>query len=213
MTFGNVVIFGDSYSTFNGHIPEGYASYYFGDQGATDVRRVEETWWHQLMDETNSNLLLNNSWSGSTICHLGYNNVDCSKINSFIYRLEQLRENGFFETNKVDTVFVFGGTNDSWSNDPLGEMKFDAWTKEDLFCVLPAISYFVALLKETVPQADIICLVNTELKEEIGAMFREVGERFGVRTIHFDDIDKIGGHPTIKGMKQIKDRILRELNN
>ena len=208
MNFGNVVIFGDSYSTFDGYIPEGYASYYFTDRGATDVRRVEETWWHQLLTETGSNLLLNNSWSGSTICHLGYDNVDCSKTNSFIHRLEELKENGFFDTHTLDTVFVFGGTNDSWSNDPLGEPKFDNWTKADLFCVLPAISYFVKTLKDTVPQATIICLVNTELKEEIGAMFQETGTRYGAQVIAYDEIDKISGHPTMKGMKQIKDKIL-----
>ena len=208
MNFGNVVIFGDSYSTFNGYIPEGYASYYFTNEGNTDVRRVEETWWHQLMSETGSNLLLNNSWSGSTVCHLGYNNVDASKINSFIYRLEQLRDNGFFEKNVVDTVFMFGGTNDSWSGDPLGEVKFDNWTTEDLYCVLPALSYFVKLLKDTAPKANIICLVNTELKPEIGDMFAQIGERYGVQVVAFDEIDKQFGHPTIKGMAQIKDKIL-----
>lgn len=213
MSYGNVVIFGDSYSTFHGYIPEGYASYYFTDQGGTDVRKVEETWWHQLLVETNSNLVLNNSWSGSTICYLGYNNVDCSKINSFIYRLNQLRENGFFETHKIDTVFVFGGTNDSWSNDPLGDLLFDNWTHEDLFCVLPAISYFVKMLKETLPEANVYCLVNTELKPEIGNAFTQVGKHYGVHIIHFDTIDKVNGHPTILGMKQIKEQILAKTDH
>ena len=113
----NVLIFGDSYSTFENFIPDGYAAYYTkaGHPG-TDVRRVEETWWHQVITKADMNLILNNSWSGSTICYTGYNNTDCSQSSSFIYRLRKLIEQGFFEKNKVDTVFVFGGTNDSWAD-------------------------------------------------------------------------------------------------
>ena len=76
MQFGNTLIIGDSYSTFKGYIPEGYAPYYTNEPGNTDVRRVEETWWHQLQAETDCRILLNNSWSGSTICYTGYNDVD-----------------------------------------------------------------------------------------------------------------------------------------
>ena len=42
----NIMIFGDSYSTFAGYIPDGYAVYYSTEEREqTDVRRVEETWW------------------------------------------------------------------------------------------------------------------------------------------------------------------------
>ena len=68
-SFGNVVIFGDSYSTFSGYVPDGYICYYGSELCKTDVTIVEETWWHQLIEETNANLLLNDSWSGSTIKH------------------------------------------------------------------------------------------------------------------------------------------------
>lgn len=71
MTFGNVLIFGDSYSTFLNYIPEGYAHYY-GDSSKSDLDSVEQTWWYQLITETHSNLVLNDSWSGSTVCNTGY---------------------------------------------------------------------------------------------------------------------------------------------
>lgn len=32
MSFGKVMIFGDSYSTYKGYIPEGYAVYYSGSR-------------------------------------------------------------------------------------------------------------------------------------------------------------------------------------
>ena len=44
-TIRTVAILGDSYSTFDGYIPEGNASWYFTHpQGDNDVVRVEDTW-------------------------------------------------------------------------------------------------------------------------------------------------------------------------
>lgn len=209
----NAMIFGDSYSTFRGYIPEGYAVYYHEAEGQenTDVRKVTETWWHQVVSETGLNLIQNNSWSGSTVCHTGYNNTDCSKTNSFIYRLRKLTEEGFFTENRIDTVFVFGGTNDSWADDPLGTLKFDDIQEADLFCVLPGISYFLQTLKNTLPQADIYCLINTELKPEIADGFLQVCQKTGITPVTFDYIDKNCGHPTVQGMADIKNGVLRLL--
>ena len=108
----NTLIFGDSYSTFKGYAPEGYAIYYSeNERPETDVTQVSQTWWYQVVEKADLKLVLNNSWSGSTIGYTGYNNTDCSKSSSFIYRLRQLIENDFFAKNQIDTVFVFGGTN------------------------------------------------------------------------------------------------------
>ena len=84
MKLGNIMIFGDSYSTYEGYIPEGYAKYYSGHRtGEPDVFDVKNTWWGRLIDATDANLLQNNSWSGSTIGYTGYDNRDCSKDSSF----------------------------------------------------------------------------------------------------------------------------------
>lgn len=210
----NALIFGDSYSTFKGFVPDGYAVYYSeNERPQTDVTKVEQTWWHQVVSGANLNLVLNNSWSGSTIGYTGYNNTDCSKSSSFIYRLRQLIGNGFFEKNQIDTVFVFGGTNDSWSNAPLGEIKYNGWEEKDLFSVLPAICYFLNLLKETLPQAKIYCLMNSDIKLEIIDCMKIACEIYGITPVAFDKIDKMCGHPTIQGMKDIKDGVLNILNN
>lgn len=212
MDIKNFIIFGDSYSTFEGYIPKGYASYYYNvPQKNTNVTKVEQTWWHQLAQRTNSNLILNNSWSGSTICYTGYNNIDCSKTNSFIYRLRQLKDQGFFEKNKIDTVFVFGATNDNWCGANLGELKFSDWCEKDFYFVLPALAYFFSLLKEYLPNANIVCIVNTELKDEIVAAFDEICKRYDITSVVLNDIDKSDGHPTIKGMTQICEQVLEKL--
>lgn len=50
MDLKNVLIFGDSYSTFEGYIPNGFAIYYSKTEGGeTDVRAVEDTWWYPLI--------------------------------------------------------------------------------------------------------------------------------------------------------------------
>ena len=60
------------------------------------------------------------------------------KCRYFICRFNKLAKEGFFKENKVDSVLVFGATNDSWLNRPIGEVKFANRTEEDVKQVLPA---------------------------------------------------------------------------
>lgn len=208
----NAIIFGDSYSTYGGYIPEGYAVYYPNSEPYKyGVNDVSLTWWHQVITKAGFNLVLNNSWSGSTIGHTGYNNADCSHSSSFIFRLRELIDNGFFKENEINKVFVFGGTNDSWAHVPLGALKFDSWQESDLFCVLPAICYFLNLLKETLPNADIYCLINTDINDDIREGMNKACEKYGVIAINFDSIDKQSGHPTDCGMKEIAEEVLKKI--
>ena len=207
MEFKNTLIIGDSYSTFLGFIPRHNAAYYYDNPEPHGLSKVEQTWWHQLITETSSNLVLNDSWSGSCICHTGYDGEDCSETSSFVYRLEKYNSQGFFKENHIDTVFVFGGTNDSWSGAPRGELKFSDWTKEDLYKVQPATCYLINRLKEILPNAEIIWLINCDISETITEGVKKACEHYGIKYIHFENIDKIDGHPTPMGMTQIKEQI------
>ena len=205
----NIMIFGDSYSTYEGHIPAGYAVYYSGHRdNPPDVFDVKNTWWGRLIAETDSTLVQNNSWSGSTIGYTGYNNSDCSHSSSFIYRFEKLLAEGFFEEHKIDRLFVFGGTNDSWSNAPLGESDKGAIEESDLFCVLPAIKHFVARLADKLPDTELVVIGNCDIKSEITGALALAAERAGATYVGLSGVDKINGHPTELGMEQIKDQIL-----
>ena len=210
MKLGKVFILGDSYSTFEKCVPEGYAVWYRKDiVNDTDVNSVEHTWWKQLINSTDSEILLNCSWSGTTICHTGYGG-DCSD-KSFIARFDRLAEEGYFEKNNVDTLFVFGGTNDSWCGAPLGEIKKDNWINDDLYNILPAIYCFFDLLKKALPNAEIYCLINTGLKKEVADSLKDAAQIHNITPIVFDKIDKQCGHPTIQGMKDIKTAVLKAL--
>lgn len=211
INLGNVFILGDSYSTFKDNIPEGFLHYYGPDRHPEiDVETVNDTWWKQLLNETSSNLVLNSSWSGTTICKTGYGNADCSD-RCFIGRLDSLINEGFFIENKIDTFFVFGGTNDNWVPSPIGELKFSDWQNEEFFSFCPAVCYMLNRIKTNVPNARLICILNSDLKAEITENFKTACEHFGVEYIALKNIEKINGHPNKKGMTEIKNQILEFL--
>lgn len=211
---GKLFILGDSYSTFAGWIPQGYDTWYTENTSpSTDVTQVSQTWWHQLLTATQSELLLNCSYSGTTIGNTGYDGADCSEI-SFIARLDKLLEAGFFKENPADTLIVFGGTNDSWSGAPVGQLQYDSWTREDVFRVLPAVGYLLHRLKTRLPQTRVIVLINgDELKPEITQGLQEACRHYGMEQITLGGISMCEGHPNIAGMAQIAKQLLQYLEN
>ena len=211
---GNFMIFGDSYSTHKDHIPDGYAFYYC-DGGRDESQPVtkmtaKETWWGRLTARTDATLVYNDSWSGSTVGYTGYQG-DCSTSSSFIYRYRQLSKRGFFEADPIDTVFVFGGTNDSWSNAPLGEEQYGEWTEEDLYRVRPALCYFVGTLKKELPHARIVVIANCDIKTEVIECIEHAASFFGAECVTLDGVDKLCGHPTVRGMEEICSQILEQI--
>ena len=109
-----VAVLGDSYSTFEGFIPKGYATWYTtAVQKATDVNKVEQTWWWQVIKEGGYKMGNINSYSGSTICNTGYRDEDYSD-RSFINRTTLL--------GNPDIILICGGTNDSWANAPYRQL-------------------------------------------------------------------------------------------
>ena len=114
---------------------------------------------------------------------------------------------GFFEKNKIDTVFVFGGTNDSWCGAPIGELKFSDWSHEDLFSVLPAVSYFFKILSEKLPDAKIIAIINSELDETVTNGIITAATHYGAKTVLLENIEKLTSHPTRAGMASIAEQV------
>ena len=208
------MIIGDSYSTHKDYIPAGYAHYYCTggrseNEPVTDLT-PEETWWGRLIKKTGAELVRNDSWSGSPLGFVGWSG-DCSRSSSFIYRYEQLCESGFFEKNELDTIFVFGGTNDSWINVPLGEEKYEGFEREEFFTVLPAVCYFMSKLKEDHPDKRIVFIANCGIKPEIVECMKNGAARLGAECVVLHDVDKMSGHPTSLGMEQICEQVIEQL--
>lgn len=210
------VIFGDSYSTHKDYIPKEYPHYYCDEGRAPDQpvtkMRMQQTWWGQLIERTGACLVLNNSWSGSTIGYTGYVG-DCSSSSSFIYRYRKLVEKGFFAENEIDMILVFGGTNDSWSNAPLGVEQYSDFSESDLYNVLPAICYFMTTLKRDFPNVRLVFIGNCDIKCEILDCMRNAAQKMNVEFVALHDIDKMAGHPTALGMTQICEQVIEKLKN
>ena len=209
---GNLFILGDSYSTFKGYIPREDAFYYYPEETtppSVKTMRLEETWWQRFISATDAKLVRNDSWSGSTISYTGYLG-DCSGTSSFIYRYRALRDEGYFEKIGVNTVIVFGGTNDSWVPAPLGEDRGYA-TEEDLYYALPAISCLMNEMKADLVGARIVFVANCDINEKIVARMKEEGARLGIEVVELSGIEKIDDHPTPSGMAKICDQLLLAL--
>ena len=195
-----VSILGDSYSTFKGAIPSNYAPYYPNDR--VDVTKVEQTWWSLYIKAMGYQLEKNDSWSGSTICGIGYGGMDSSH-NNFISRVDCLGD--------PDIILIFGGTNDAWANSPIGEYKYADWTKDDCKNFRPALACLLYKLQKRYPKASIYSLLNSELREPINESMREICKHYNIPLIELHDIDKQDGHPSAKGMQSICNQLVEAI--
>lgn len=200
-----VSILGDSYSTFDGYIPEGNASWYFTNtqNGRTDVTDVRQTWWWQFVTEGGYILGVNDSYSGATISFTGYRGEDYAD-RSFITRLPRIVPS--------DLLLIFGGTNDSWAGVPLGEFTYSKLTRGHLYEFRPAMGKLLREAQNRFPGTRIVFIINSELNAEVTDAIKETCKHYGVEYIELHDIDKNHSHPTAKGMAQIKDQVLQYIN-
>lgn len=186
-------VLGDSYSTFKDWIPAENETWYGAITG-NDVQRVEDTWWYILGEKNGLELDLNNSWSGTTICHTGYRGEDCSD-KSFLARSANLGEN-------PDIIFVFGGTNDAWAKSPIGE-----YGGNDMFALRPAMAAMLDNITTHYPEALVVTIVNTELTPEVEESIINISKEKDVPYVKLEAIDKQRGHPSISGMNAIASQV------
>lgn len=98
-----VSVMGDSMSTFEGYIPEGWNVFYTGENlEFTGVTTVEDTWWMQVIKGMGGEFLANASWSGSCVEGVGY------PAGESRMRTNALQKNGVHP----DAVLIFMGIND-----------------------------------------------------------------------------------------------------
>lgn len=104
-------ILGDSISTFEKTVPDGYSVFYQSEmREKSGVREVEDTWWSQAVRFMGGRLLVDNAWSGSLMTPLPGTDrrfpSGCSKWRAGGLHLGR---------NKPDVILVFLGFND-WGN-------------------------------------------------------------------------------------------------
>ena len=106
-----------------------------------------------------------------------------------------------------DLLIIFGATNDSWANSPIGEFVWTDWTPEQLKSFRPALAYMLSYVVDRYPNTDIVYIINDGLKPEITSSIKEACNHYGVQYLQLKDIDKTAGHPNINGMKQIAEQL------
>ena len=194
----SVSILGDSYSTFEGYVtPSTNELWYYAKSKAsqTDVSNVRQTWWYQLIRNKGWRLCVNNSYSGATISYTGYDGNDYT-ARSFNTR----------------AILIFGATNDSWAGSPIGDYKYEGITGADLYAFRPAMARLLEYMVTRYVGTEIYFLLNDGLKESINESVKTICQHYGVKYIELKGIDKISGHPSVKGMQQIAEQVGAVLN-
>ena len=167
------------------------------------MRGAEKTWWRILARENDLDIVCNDSFSGSTVCNTGREGLPMDA--TFVNRMDKYLSKNFFEKNEINTMLLFGGTNDSWLDCPVGALKYSDWTSEELKCVLPAFCYILCKAKEVIENITVI--LNCGLKQEIIESIIKACKHLDIDYVALHDIDKENNHPTELGMKQIAEQV------
>lgn len=80
-----------------------------------------------------------------------------------------------------------------------------------MFNALPAMCYFAYCLKKDFPNANIVLIINSDIKEQIQKGLQEIADYYGLKAVMLKNIDKEGEHPTKKGMVQISEQVINAI--
>jgi lysophospholipase L1-like esterase len=208
--FNNISILGDSYSTYKDWILPTDRDYYPTASAETNnVQSVTQTYWYQLAHSLNSNILVNDSFGGSTVAltvRTGHTYED-----SFIRRMENSFGKGRAGEQKPDLILICGGTNDFWNNVTVGSVKYSGWTESDLQKFAPAFCYMLSYIKEFNPNAKIVNITNDILGADYKSAMSTACSHYSVLNVSLSDITKMSNHPDIEGMESIHDQLLYDI--
>lgn len=211
-------VLGDSISTLEGYNPRGYKVFYTGEKcEQSGVLSLLNTWWGKVIDFFGSELLVNNSWSGSRVSALA------SRENVFPSGCSDERTNGLhINTVMPDVILVYLGFND-WANGVSPEENFTY-----------AYERMLQKLKRNYPNAEIWCCtlpmttMSTNLEfffpvapagkllEEYNDVIRRLTRKYHCKlidlhrySIRYDTID--GSHPNVNGMETLAMMVVRAM--
>ena len=156
----SVSILGDSLSTFKGYIPEDNYQYY--PNSINDVTTVEQTWWMQFINSSNTILDTNNSSAGGK--------VSGDHIMAYTKRINFV--------GSPDFLFIHGGTNDYWQDVPVGSLHFELEDSQ-LNIAEFADSYDLLIRKALVlyPNTNII-LIIPNVSEEYALIIKQIFQKY-----------------------------------
>lgn len=215
-------ILGDSVSTLDGYNPPDYAVFYdWPHKCQAQVFTPEDTWWGQVIRALGGQLLVNDSFSGSTVCKLPQYEIES-------YGCSDARTGGLGIGNLLpDVVMILLGIND-WGR---GTRIDPDYGVRGLSVFSVAYEAMLEKIRRNYPEAEIWCLMLPKsyrrqapelvIPDRPGGRhiadycdaIKACGEKFGCRVIDiyhpeapYDTID--GYHPNADGMKTIANAVL-----
>lgn len=194
-------IIGDSISTYEGYIPEGFSAFY--PYPTADVSTVHKTWWMQVINKLGGSLFVNNSYSGTCV-------ATASKYSTrYKTRLNYCLLNNI----APDIIIIYMGSNDCASK----YVNLDDFDQ--------AYLEMLNNLKELCPNSEIIlCTLATSIfyKETdriaYGEVIKKYGKEFDYKVIDLENADISDklvdtAHPNTSGMNEVAEEILKQIIN
>ena len=221
-------LLGDSISTLKGYSEPEDAEFYEGMRKfEANVFLPEDTWWGMTVDALGGKMLVNNSFSGSTVCKKrGYMIPSYASSDERTSSLSR-------DDISPDVIMIYMGTND-WGS-AIAPLPEDA---ADESSPVFSLSYrsMLSKIKRNYPNAEIWCFtlgVSTYKNdesfsfpykyagrhiEEYCSVIRSCAKEYGCRiidlyaetsTLPFNSFDRF--HPNDEGMKRISDAVISAL--
>lgn len=214
-------VLGDSISTLEGWNPPAHAVFYdWANKCRAGIFSPADTWWGKVIDALGGRLLVNDSFSGSTV--IRHPSCEIESYGCSDARTGALGTGG----QAPDAVMVWLGTND-WG---CGIKVFPERGETGLNVFANAYGAMLAKLKANYPNAEISCLtlMQSTWSAQPGFVFpvrcggwhireyndaiRACAEKAGCKWIDLSDAgpyDTIDGfHPNAKGMETIARAVL-----
>lgn len=191
-----ISIIGDSISTYEEYVPEGYKTFY--PYPTADVSDVNLTWWMKAINKLGGKLFINNSYSGSCVSTGG------SSASQSMERLSKLVVNG--ET--PDVIIIYMGSNDCHVPYTVNSFK-------------SAYKKMLTNLKQICPNSEIVlCTLPTSnlyTKENQNAYNNVITEfATNYKLVNLDKVDITNylvdsAHPNKDGMEKIAEQIVKDI--
>ncbi len=201
-----VSILGDSMSTYQTIVPEGYSCFY--PYSTADVNNYNDTWWMQVINRFGMKLLMNNSYSGTCVS-TGTGNYSTT-IDS---RLDNLLKDG----EKPDVIIIFMGANDCGSQ------------YVQLSTFKSSYKTMLEKIQKLCPDSEIICLTLPKAKmytdanrADYSKVIMDTATEFNCKLVNlenawdptnFDNLLCDSIHPKKAGMDKIYETIYYSIRN
>ncbi len=137
---------GDSITTYQGYIPNGYDTYYT----ASNLASVDDTWWKKVIDATGMNLCVNESYSGTRVAVTSW-------LGDYAGCLPKRCMNLHTAEHIPDKIFVAIGCNDFNNEIEIGEYSASKGLNFDNTKFTDAYAQMLYYITTKYPMAKVYC--------------------------------------------------------